>query len=191
MVRKDKETGKRKLDKQHPGGRYSNPSQVVVDRFGGVNVLSTDKFGALRSLERSRSDVDDNIEEYSTGLCAPLEYYTLSRKRYGSAFGDDSAWRTCAGELEFQGAARSCPSDPSSHSSIPISCTLDLHASRTSTGSDAGPPVKHLCPAPANHRVSDFFNTNPEYFWSDFCMKMALNHHYLGAESIILNARMY
>ena len=151
--------GKRKLgegEPKQPSRSQRSIPEGVVDRFGAVNVLSTDKFGALRSLEESGDDVYDTSEEHSTGSCTPVEYNT-QRRKHGHT-GVDPAWRlTSPGGLENQGAS-SCPSDPGSNSSIPISCTL--HESRTPTRSDAGAPVKQFWPPPLDKHPVSALNTS-------------------------------
>ncbi|KAG0600999.1 hypothetical protein M758_11G076600 [Ceratodon purpureus] len=144
---------------KHPSRSYSK-SQLAVDRFGAVNVLAADKFGALRSLEGSRTNIYNNAEECSTGSSSPGEYNFLSPKHSQIAhkrpFGDDSIRSTYPDVLETQGTR----SDPSSHSSIPISCTL--HERQTPTRSDAGPPVKRYCPPPtAKHHNAHETHVGP------------------------------
>jgi hypothetical protein len=151
--------GKRKLGEEEPKQPSRSQRSIpegAFDRFGAVNILSTDKFGALRSLEGSGDDVYDVSEEHSTGSCTPVEYNTQSRKH--AHMRADPAWRlTSPGGLENQGAS-SCPSDPGSNSSTPISCTL--HESQTPTRSDAGAPVKRFWPPPLDKHPVSAFNTS-------------------------------
>lgn len=119
-----------------PGDFRYLTSSSALDSLGHVKGLALDKFGALRDPEEERPHVFRRIQtDSSTGSFTPLE---PGVGKLGFQVTDSSStWsRYIDVDLENEGTSSKGAkiddaADPSSHSSVPVSCTLH---ERTSGG---------------------------------------------------------
>ncbi|XP_073384991.1 uncharacterized protein [Physcomitrium patens] len=131
---------------------------VAVDRFGVINVLNTDKFGALRVLGESRPNVCrriNNTEESSTGSLTSFLQNMQGGKDWQrvdailSTDGESTMSNNASEGVENEGTS-SHLYDPSSQFSAPLCSTIQ---ERTSNSSGAGRlPTMRFCPPP-NHNA--------------------------------------
>lgn len=136
-------------------GSSSSKLLVTVDSFGAVNVLTPDKFGALREPEGERPnacfDVQNKVES-STRSSNPFEHYARGSK-YSQACPEatgstnDSTWTKYMEVFEDKGTGvlsskETGAQNPGLQSSTPIFSTLH---ERTSTRSGGGPRVRRFC----------------------------------------------
>uniref|UniRef100_A0A7I4BKE9 Uncharacterized protein n=1 Tax=Physcomitrium patens TaxID=3218 RepID=A0A7I4BKE9_PHYPA len=154
-----KGSGKQKIGEVEPElaitGSSSSKLLVTVDSFGAVNVLTPDKFGALREPEGERPnacfDVQNKVES-STRSSNPFEHYARGSK-YSQACPEatgstnDSTWTKYMEVFEDKGTGvlsskETGAQNPGLQSSTPIFSTLH---ERTSTRSGGGPRVRRFC----------------------------------------------
>lgn len=172
---KGKELGKRKFDEVDPkprtsGYRCLTSSFAQVDSFGDVKALSLDKFGALRDPEEERPNVNRRVEpppHSSVGSFTPLEHIRIEGGKAHQYQGTGDAAATTQAvndstvstwgqyidvdwENEGTSQAGNIEADPSSHSSVPFSCTLH---ERTSTS--GGPTLQQFGKLP-HQKVSGY-----------------------------------
>lgn len=145
-------------------GSSSSKLLVTVDSFGAVNVLTPDKFGALREPEGERPnacfDVQNKVES-STRSSNPFEHYARGSK-YSQACPEatgstnDSTWTKYMEVFEDKGTGvlsskETGAQNPGLQSSTPIFSTLH---ERTSTRSGGGPRVRRFC-SPTEYVVGE------------------------------------
>lgn len=167
-----RETGKRKIGEAEPlklPVASSMLPPVAVDRFGVINVLNTDKFGALRVLGESRPNVCrriNNTEESSTGSLTSFLQNMQGGKDWQrvdailSTDGESTMSNNASEGVENEGTS-SHLYDPSSQFSAPLCSTIQ---ERTSNSSGAGRlPTMRFCPPP-NH-VSDLSTSSQTVYY--------------------------
>ncbi|KAG0608436.1 hypothetical protein M758_8G105500 [Ceratodon purpureus] len=151
-----------------------------------LSSLAPDKFGALRDQEAERPSVHRRVQttaDSSTGSFTPFEQHSIEGGGGGGGGGRQqhqgvraledqtcSTWgRYIEFDLENEGTSQPVVGgsqrldDPSSHSSIPISCTLH---ERTSISSAGGGPTLQLqqffaVEPPSEHNVDESTRVEP------------------------------
>lgn len=137
--------------KSRPSSFRYLTSSSALETFGDLKAFTLDKFGALRDPEDERPHVYRCVQlitDSSTGSFTPGRAEGDKEGQDTDANDSSSTWSQYI-DLDWKIEGTSAPggSDPSSHSSVPISCTLH---ERSSAG--GGPTLQELRALP--QRVS-------------------------------------
>jgi len=147
------------LPKPRPSGYRYLTSSSALHSFGDVKGYSLDKFGALRSPEDDRPLVYRRVQtDSSTGSFTPGRI-DGDKQCQGADVNDSSSTWSKYIDVDWENEGTSYSggrieaADPSSHSSVPISCTL--HERRSASG---GPTLHEFRARP--QQVSGFSASN-------------------------------
>lgn len=146
---------------------------VVIDSFGTINILPTDKFGAVQEWDNNQSSSFgstysrrfENAEESTGSFNVTLDNKKIleeARGKYhytesGSRSVNESGWRKNQQDYSTSAATSNpCSSriyDGSQSNSTTNTCTLDERNSNDNESGLGGPPIKRLRDSSRNVRI--------------------------------------